>query len=164
MHSHGLALAAVLWLPILCVGSRRLLMAFARRGRRTPARLLAGYEALNLRTRVVLFLMLVDATVHLALIPEHAPDVITALLFAVDFVVLTVLILVAVVGFDGWRPMAYFVLTGEVAAYVFYVTSGREALDFTGIATKAVELTAMAMLATEWSRSRHQWAAYSGSR
>src|SRR5919201_4952789 len=164
MHAHGLALAAVLWLPMLCVGSRRALAASARRGWRGSKRLSAGWEALERRSRLVLALLLVDATVHLALIPDHARDGVTGLLFAADSVVLLALIVAAVAGLDGWRPLAYLVVTGEVAAYAFYVTSGREALDFTGIATKAVELTAMAMLATEWSRSRHQRAAHSGSR
>jgi hypothetical protein len=107
---------------------------------------LAGWDALDRRSHVVLALLLVDATVHLALIPDHAHDAITALLFAADSAVLGGLILAAVAGFESWRPLAYLVLAGEVAAYAFYVSSGREPLDLTGVATKAVELTAMAML------------------
>ena len=135
MHSHNLPLLAVLWLPAALALLRRngwIARAWDRQDRMTQGGLL---------------LMAGAAAVHLALIPAHAGDRSTALLFALDAAGLTAVGLGGLAGVRGWRAAAVLLLLGAVGAYGCYVALGRETLDLTGLATKAAELLAVELLA-----------------
>lgn len=134
MHSHNLPLLAVLWLPAA--------LALLRR----DDRIARAWRRLDLPTQGALLLMAVAAAVHLALIPAHAGDPVTAVLFALDAAALTAVGFAGLAGVRGWRPAAVLLLLGAVGAYGFYVAGGREALDLTGVATKAVELLGVELL------------------
>jgi len=138
MHSHNLPLLAVLWLPAALVLLRRI-PGVAESWRRTDA-----------LTRAVLLLMAVAAAVHLALIPAHAADPITAVLFALDACGLIAVGVAGLLGIRGWRVAATLLLLGAVGAYAAYVVTGREVLDLTGIATKVDELAAVELLLLGW--------------
>lgn len=135
MHSHNLPLLAVLWLPAALALLRRhdwIARAWTRQDRLTQGALL---------------LMAVAAAVHLALIPAHSGDPVTAVLFALDAAGLSAVALAGLAGVRGWRAAAAVLLLGAVGAYGYYVAAGREALDLTGVATKAAELLAVELLA-----------------
>lgn len=134
MHSHNLPLLAVLWLPAVLAALRRLRGVDGRWRRADPF------------ARAALLLMAVTAAVHIGLIPAHAGDPPTALLFALDATALAVVAAAGLRGVRGWRAAAAVLLAGGVGAYCVYVAAGREALDVTGIATKFDELIAMEML------------------
>ena len=78
MHSHNLPLVAVLWLPAALALVRRLPGV-------TPT-----WRRANPLTRAALLLMAVAAVVHLALIPAHSSEPVTAILFALDAIGLAV--------------------------------------------------------------------------
>ena len=135
MHSHNLPLLAVLWLPAV--------LALLRRNRHLGR----AWDRQDRLTQGALLLMAVAAAVHLALIPAHAGDPVTAVLFALDAAGLSVVGLAGLAGVRGWRPAAAILLLGAVGAYGYYVAAGRETLDLTGVATKAAELLAVELLA-----------------
>jgi len=138
MHSHNLPLLAVLWLPAALAIVRRI-PGVGERWRR-----------LDPMTQGALLLMAVAAAVHLALIPAHARDPLTAVLFALDAAGLVIVGGAGLLGVRGWRAAASLLLIGAVGAYAFYVATGREVLDLTGIATKVAELAAVELLALGW--------------
>lgn len=134
MHSHNLPLLTVLWLPAA--------LALLHR-QRWVAR---AWRRLDRLSQGALLLMAGAAAVHLALIPAHAGDPITEVLFALDAAGLAAVGLAGLAGVRGWRAAAVLLLLGAVGAYAFYVASGREGLDLTGLATKAAELLAVELL------------------
>jgi hypothetical protein len=134
MHSHNLPLLAVLWLPAA--------LALLRRNHRIAR----AWRRLDALTRGALLLMAAAAAVHLALIPAHTADPVTAVLFGLDALGLTSVGLAGLADVRGWRAAAALLLLGAVGAYGFYVATGREVLDLTGIATKADELLAVELL------------------
>jgi hypothetical protein len=134
MHSHNLPLLAVLWLPAALAALRRVPGVDSRWRRLDPF------------ARGALLLMAVAAAVHVALIPAHAGDPVTAVLFALDASGLAVVGAAGLLGVRGWRAAAALMLLGAVGAYGLYVGAGREVLDLTGIATKAAEVAAVELL------------------
>ena len=92
--------------------------------------------------------MAISAAVHLALAPAHlSEDPVLGALFALDGVALLVVAAWSVARpFPGWRAAGVALLVGGILTYAGYVASGAESADAVGIATKLVELAAIALL------------------
>jgi hypothetical protein len=138
----------------------------AAAGRPRAVRFVAGLEAASLPTKAAAFLLVVSASIHLALIPHRLGDGSgTAPLFLLDAAALTWLAHRAIVG-RRWRGLAIWVLIANVAAYLGYLLAGSEALDEVGLTSKLVELTAIGLILVpprrggrmRWRRVR-RWAA-----
>lgn len=138
MHSHNLPLVAMLWLPALLALLRRLPGV-------TPA-----WRRADPLTQSALLLMAVAAVVHVALIPAHASEPITAILFALDAIGLAVVGSAGLLGLRFWRIAAVALLLGAVGAYAVYIAAGWEAIDATGALTKLAELGAVELLVLGW--------------
>lgn len=107
-------------------------------------RLLPGRRAVPGTVRAAALLMVVSAGVHLALVPEHAEDPLTAFAFLVDAAGL-VAVAIASHTTRWWRPPAAALLLVTVLAYLVYVLAGLERPDQVGIATKLVEVLALGL-------------------
>lgn len=108
------------------------------------ARFRARYAAAPGTVRAAALLMAVTAGVHLALVPHHLDEPVTALLFLVNG---AAFVAVAVIAFRAWwwRRAAAALLVATILAYVLYVAVGLEGPDQMGIATKLVELAALGL-------------------
>lgn len=144
-HQHAAVLEAVLYLPVAVVGTLALVQEGAQRHWPACRRLLEGLLAADLCTRLGLLLLGFSAVVHLALVPEHSAEPLTQLLF--------VLYGLGALGAAGWallhpvgRLAAASLLLGALFAYCVYLAAGLEQADPLGLATKAVELGALALL------------------
>lgn len=144
---HQGALTALLFLPVGAVAGLALLEEAARRHLRVAGRLRAGYLQLRGPDRLALLLLLVTATVHAALLPAHGDEPLTAALFLLFTLGCAAVSGLALLGHRAWRPAAAGLLAGSVAAYAAYLGAGLEDPDVVGVATKAVELAAVATLA-----------------
>ncbi|MGI8564133.1 MAG: hypothetical protein ACR2MZ_11440 [Candidatus Dormibacter sp.] len=88
---------------------------------------------------------MISATIHLALIPAHAGEPATAVLFMLDGLGLMA---VSVWGLlkSGWRPALGLLLIANLAAYAYYLAAGLETADAVGLGTKAIEAAALLAL------------------
>jgi hypothetical protein len=142
LGEHGVVLAVLPWLAVALFAFLAVVQYSAVRGDQLSSRLLAGLERLLPLQKLALLLIVVSATVHLALVPVHSGDPVTALLFSLDAVALVG------VGFwallrQGWRPLAATLLAANLVAYAYYLAAGLETADAVGIATKVLEGVAL---------------------
>lgn len=137
LPEHQIAILAVLLLPLLA-------WAFRIRAASSPrmASLVAGFDAATALTRLLVWLLAVSATVHLALALSHADQ--TRVVFAIQAAALALVIGRLLAG-RSWRVLAALVLVGSIGAY-WLANLGGEAPDQLGLATKLVELAAMAIV------------------
>ena len=90
--------------------------------------------------------MLISATVHIALVGRYvAEDPLRAWLMEVYAAALTLFSLAAVAT-RAWYVPSLAVLCSALVAYFIYVAAGRETFDAVGLATKAVEMSAVLLL------------------
>jgi hypothetical protein len=108
-------------------------------------RLVDGYGALAGRERVITWLMLATAAIHLGLAvdPEHAGTGLRVA-FVAQAVLLAIVVARLALG-RSWRRPAVAVLAGSVVAYWMAMVGG-EAPDQLGLATKLVEIAAIALI------------------
>jgi hypothetical protein len=137
LPEHIAVVAGVALLPATAWAVRRLASGNAR-----AARIMAGYGALPLGDRIVAWLLAASAVIHLALVPGHGDG--PGLLFLVAAALLGTAAWRLVIG-RGWRRLAVLTLLGSILAYWVSATSG-EPPDEVGIATKVVELAALAFI------------------
>lgn len=142
---HIPAVIAVLMLPAALWAARGLARALSSGQADWLAAFLYRYQCASLATRVTAALLLVTATVHLALPFGHQGESWMSLLFLASGTAFAALA-AAAFGSRTWRPAAALVLTVSVIAYVIASLSGREEPDQVGIATKLVELTALGLV------------------
>jgi hypothetical protein len=109
-------------------------------------RFVAGFEAASLPTRAAAFLMVVSAAIHLALVPHfRTEDPPSAWLSGLDALLLVALSYRAFVA-RRWRFAAIAALTATILTYLGYLFAERERPDELGVATKMIELMAVALL------------------
>lgn len=143
-HVAGLVAGAVV-VPTAWLVLRELRLA-ARDHQGWAARFVERYEATSALTRTAAALILVSGAVHLALVPGHlGPKGVTAFLFLIDGLALTVISVAAFIT-TWWRRPAAWLLTANLFAYVVWTVAGWEASDQVGIATKLVELVALGLV------------------
>lgn len=134
--THGLAVAAVALLPIAVWLARRL-------GGQRIERIAAGYDGLRPIHKLVFWLLAVTSAAHLGLAVGHGSPGLRVL-FVVDAVLLAESARRLALG-RRWRPLAGVLLFGSIVAYWVAVLGG-EAPDQVGLATKLVEITALAIV------------------
>jgi hypothetical protein len=144
--AHGPALLALHVLPIAVFALLLLLDLGDRRGLRMAGRLLSGLRHLPPALRVALLLVLVSATVHISMVPGHLTQPVTAALFALDAMAEAALCVMACCGLRRWRELGGTLMAANLAVYAGYVMGGLERPDGVGVATKLVELAALALL------------------
>jgi hypothetical protein len=148
---HGLAVAAVALLPVAAWLAR----AF---GGPRVARVVAGYDSLPPLHAFAFWLLAVTAAVHLGLAVGHGGPGLR-LLFLLDAILLAAAARRLAVG-RSWRLPAGVLLMGSLASYWLALLGG-EAPDQVGLATKFVEITALAIVLRP-ADARHRirgWAA-----
>jgi hypothetical protein len=140
-HVPGLIALIAFPLAAWCVIAA--IRAGANRGYRPFAVVQARLDSLSFEGRVTLVALLVGAVVHAAIIPTHWGDSrVLALLFVVDVVGFLAASAWLVLQRPHWRVVAFGMLVGTAAGYVFYALKGWETPDPVGMITTAVELTA----------------------
>lgn len=146
---HSGAITALLYLPILIVaGAMALDHAATRLGNPSARWLLEGIRNASAARRGAALLMIVSATVHLALVPDHwSEQPVTAVLFVLDGAALA---LVAAALLYIRRPAIAAVASGLLATgivvYGGYLLTGLETADPVGVITKIAELAAVGLL------------------
>lgn len=145
---HAGALTALLYLPVVLVTLAVAADRLAAAGFESARRLVANYRAAPASRRLVALLLAVTASIHAGLVPGHlAGDPVLAGLFALDAVVLTVATLAAFARrLPLWRTAVAILLVANLAAYLAYVLTGVESADVIGVATKAIEAIALAVV------------------
>lgn len=161
---HRLALLAVLLVPPAIWLCLRVAQAAAAHGNCLARRFVRGYAAAPGATRGAAVLLLVTATIHLALVPGHArenPELARAFLLNGALFIAASL---AAFTWRWWRPAAALLIVATIVAYFSAIGRGQEAPDQLGVATKLVELLALGLLilpghagARVWVR-RLRWA------
>ncbi|GAC1613788.1 MAG: hypothetical protein NVS9B1_22670 [Candidatus Dormibacteraceae bacterium] len=146
---HGPALVALLYVPVLMM----VFMIAMEAGRlaRVPIamRFADGFNARSGAVKLAVLFMAMSGTVHLALVPGHlAEDRVLGILFAANALAFAGVILATFLT-DWWRLPALALLVATVAAYAFYVLTGREAADAIGVFTQLVNLTAIFLITFE---------------
>ena len=143
---HAAALLAPLLLPLalwLFLGIVELAAKANLSGARGFQREIETASPLARTTAVLLALA---GIIHLTLVPGHlAADGGLAILFAVDGVAL-VGVGVAVFVWRRWRAVAAVLLGMTLAAYLYYLGSGRENPDLVGTLTYLVELVTLGLV------------------
>jgi hypothetical protein len=134
--SHGLGVAAVALLPVVVWLARRL-------GDQRVERIAAGYDALRPIHQLAFWLLAATSAAHLGLAVGHGTPALR-LLFLVDAVLLAECARRLAQG-RRWRPLAGALLLGSIVAYWAAVLGG-EAPDQVGLATKLIEITALAIV------------------
>jgi hypothetical protein len=137
LPEHEIAIVAVLLLPLVAWVVRLRAARWAR-----FATLVAGYEESTALMKFTVWLLAVTATVHLALAVSHAGPM--RVLFAIQAAALAVVVVRLLRG-RSWRLPAVLIFVGSIGAYWLAVLGG-EAPDQVGLATKLVELTALAVV------------------
>jgi hypothetical protein len=94
--------------------------------------------------RAAAVLMAVSGAIHLALVPHHLDQPLTADLFLLDGVAL--IGLAAAFTWRWWRIVSAALLAAAVFGYVIYMVAGLEGPDQVGLATKLLEVTALGLL------------------
>ena len=133
---HELAVAAVALLPVAAWMARTLGGARVRR-------LSSGYDTLPPVGRLAFWLLAVAAAIHLGLAIGHGGPGLR-LLFLLDASLLAEAARRLALG-RSWRALAAAVLLGSLVAYLVALLGG-EAPDQVGMATKLIELTALAIV------------------
>jgi hypothetical protein len=154
---HGIALLALLYLPVAVVAILALVETAARSGWGPALRMRRAYLATPSAVQLAALGILVSAVVHLALVPSHlAEDPVLGVLFALDGIaLLAVTVWSCTRPMPGWRPAAIALLVAGIAAYLGTVVTGAESIDAVGVATKAVEIAAIGLLAVPHRPPRH---------
>ena len=137
LPEHQIAIVAVLLLPLAAWVLR---LRAARSAR--VATLVAGYDAAAALVKFTVWLLAISATVHVALALSHEGQ--TRVLFAIQGVALAIVIGRQLSG-RSWRLPAALILVGSIGGY-WLANLGGEAPDQLGLATKLVELTALAIV------------------
>lgn len=143
---HAAAILVPLVLPVVIWLFLRVIRLAARADVGIAHRFVREYEDSPPLTRVAAFLLVLAGAIHLSLVPEHlGRGTILALLFAANGVAF---LLVGIAAFvrDRWRPWAASLLVATIAAYLFYLGTGREAADLVGTTTYVVELIALGVI------------------
>jgi hypothetical protein len=145
---HAVALMALLYLPVVIMAVLVALEIGARAGLEAAADLRRAYLNSPPTVRLAALGMVISATIHLALAPSHwAEDHVRSVLFVLDGIGLSgVAIAGLALRLPAWRVAAVGLLGAEICAYLGYVVAGVEQLDAVGIATKLVELAAIAVV------------------
>ena len=145
---HGVAIVALLYLPIAITGVLLALEAGARAGIPAAVGLRSAFLESSSDVRMAAFGMVVSATIHIALAPSHwSEDHVRAVLFVLDGVALTAVAVAALLlRFPAWRAAGVVLLSAEIVAYAGYVVAGVEQLDAVGLATKLVELAVIVVV------------------
>ncbi|MBM3677285.1 MAG: hypothetical protein FJW96_05290, partial [Actinobacteria bacterium] len=146
---HVPALVAALATPVVALSLR--LLGASGRGR--AARLLAGYRALPVPERFAAWMLAASALAHLGLVAGHGGSART-LLFLADALLLGGTAVRLVAG-RPWRLLGGLVLTASLLAYGV-VHLGGEAPDQVGLATKLLELGALAVVVSPAGGTRRR--------
>lgn len=153
-HALGL-LAGILTLILLSAGMRALRL-LARRHVAWASGWVIRIASVSLMARVAACLMLLSAAIHLALVPSHDAEPVTAVLFLIDglgFIVLAV----AAFTTRWWRRAAAIWLSATIGAYVLWILAGWETPDQVGIACKLIELLALGLVMRLARPARQSW-------
>jgi len=142
---HAPALVVLLYLPLAIFIFLAAMDFAARESYPGARRLMAGFNALGQPAKLALLLMSMSAAIHLALIPGHAGEPATAILFALDGLALFATCLSACL-VSWWRPLALALLTMSLVAFGLYLAAGFEVADPIGVSTKLIELGAVVLL------------------
>jgi hypothetical protein len=146
MHEHDAALMATLWVPVVLVALAIAVDRMAAAGVGLAQRTVGGFARARSGRRVLVLLLAVTAAVHAGLVPGHLDENrFLAILFALDAVALGVAALTAF-GVPWWRPAVAMLLLSNLVAYVYYVAIGTEHMDAIGLATKLIEVVALALV------------------
>jgi hypothetical protein len=146
-RDHLLGAAALLLLPLVLHGIRRLPSWAAASGRR----------------RMVAILLAATALIHLGLVPGHlGPQAPTALLFLVNGILFGALG-VATLSWRWWRPLGALLLATTILAYGVYVAFGWESVDDLGAVTKLIELFAFGLIVLPRRQGAIRWTASTAS-
>jgi len=145
---HGIAIVALLYLPIAITGVMLALEVGARAGVPAAMRVRSAFINSSPDVRMAAFGMVVSATIHVALAPSlWSEDHVRTVLFILDGVALTAVAVAALLlRFPPWRAAGVVLLGAEIVAYAGYVVAGMEQLDAVGIATKLVELAVIGVI------------------
>lgn len=145
---HGIAIAALLYLPVAVTGVLLALEVGARAGVPLASQLQSAFLESSPGLRMAAFGMVVSATIHIALAPSHwSEDPVRSVLFALDGGALTTVAIAALLlRFTLWRVPAVVLLSAQIFAYAGYVAAGVERLDAVGVATKLVELAVIGVV------------------
>jgi hypothetical protein len=145
---HGIAIVALLYLPIAITGVMLALEVGARAGVPAAMRVRSAFINSSPGVRMAAFGMVVSATIHAALAPSlWSEDHVRTVLFILDGVALTAVAVAALLlRFPPWRAAGVVLLVAEIVAYAGYVVAGMEQLDAVGIATKLVELAVIGVI------------------
>jgi hypothetical protein len=146
LAEHVVAIFAVVALVIGAWIVRRLAPS-----RERFAKWIDQYRSLDVLERMLFWLLAISGAVHAALIVSHEPSVYTVL-YRVDAVALGLVAHRLMVGLS-WRLWAGLVLGGSILGYAISGMSG-EPPDQVGLATKLVELAALAIVLTPTSERR----------
>jgi hypothetical protein len=141
----GTVLLGLHVLPIVLFASLLALDLGERRGVPVARRMLRGLRRLSPSLRLALLLVLVSAAIHLSLVPGHLGQPPTASLFVLDATAEAALCLMACCGIRGWSRLGAVLMVANLAAYTSYVMAGLERPGAVGVATKLVELLALAL-------------------
>ncbi|MDQ6899704.1 MAG: hypothetical protein M3072_09370 [Candidatus Dormibacteraeota bacterium] len=145
MGEHGAALVALPWLAVALFSFLAAVSYGAERGEPLCQDLLRGLNRLRAWRKLALLLALTSATIHLALIPAHGGEPVTAVLFMLNGLALMAVSLWALLR-SGWRPALGLLLVTSLAAYSYHLAAGLETVDAVGVATKAMEVLALIAL------------------
>jgi hypothetical protein len=126
-HADGL-IGGLIALPLALI-----LLRFHPRRRQAPG-----------TVRAAAVLMAMSGAIHLALVPDHADQPVTASLFLIDGSAL--IVLAAVFTWRWWRMVSAALLGAAVVGYVIYIVVGLEGPDQVGLATKLLEVTALGLV------------------
>ncbi len=144
---HAVALAAAALVPLAALWVRRR----ARRGVPWASSMVVRYRVLASADRFVAWLLAISSAIHLGLVVGHEPSFLS-ILFVLDAAALLAVAWLMLVG-RRWRLPAAVALAGSVLAYAA-ASFGGSAPDQVGLATKLVELAALAVVLTPRSRRR----------
>lgn len=146
MMEHGPALVALLYLPIAVMILLIGLDFGERQGYPAATRFMTGFRSASGGTKLAALLLAMASVVHLALIPSHSGEPVTAVLFGLDGIALAAVALAAVTGIRFWRPAAAALLAASMLAYGLYLATGLETADVIGVATNSIELGALFLI------------------
>lgn len=143
---HAAALLVPLLLP-LAVWIFMGIVELAARANLPGARVFQrGFAAASPLARTTAILLALAGIIHLALVPGHlAADGSLAVLFAVDGAALVGAAVAAFV-WRRWRAVAAALLGITLAAYLYYLGSGREDPDLVGALTYLAELVTLGLV------------------
>ena len=149
---HLPAVVLAVLVPLVLAAGLFGLAALAVSGVAPAARALDRLAGVPASARVLAFLLLLDAVVHLGLVPDHArTEPLLAFLFALSAAAL-VATAIWVLRLPGWHLPALALLLANVFAYAYVVNGGWEEMDGVGMACKLLELAALAMVTVDAAR------------